>query len=116
MPRTCTPLLPYFCCTSASTGRKALLIGHCVPRKTTTTAFRSLKSAREITLPALSLREKLSTVRPTPDGSAAEIEETSSPPSSSVRKYISDLNKGCGETGGISSNILSETPRGFKRI
>src|SRR5436190_1084646 len=44
---------------------KALLIGHCVPRKSTTTAFFSLRSASAHVLPAVSGRVSLSIFLPT---------------------------------------------------
>src|SRR5262245_21630383 len=46
MPTKCTPREAYALCSRASSGRKALLKGHCVPRKTTTTALPSLSPAR----------------------------------------------------------------------
>src|SRR5262245_28237591 len=41
-----------------------LLMGHCVPTKTTTTAFLSPRSARDQTLPVVSLRANGSTFLP----------------------------------------------------
>src|SRR5262249_55855901 len=58
-------------CNSASRGRYWPTSGHSVPTKTTTTAFRSLKSARETSLPSASLRVKASTRSAARDGGTA---------------------------------------------